>query len=49
MQGNPIFLIELLLFSGAALAWAGYEWWSVRPGAREKQSPPPGEPGHPEG
>jgi hypothetical protein len=29
---NPIFLLEFLLFDGAALAWAGYEIWSVRPG-----------------
>ncbi len=29
---HPIFLLEFLLFDGAALAWAGYEIWSVRPG-----------------
>jgi hypothetical protein len=28
---NTIFLMEFLLFDGAALAWAGWELWSVRP------------------
>ncbi len=49
MNVNPIFLIELLVFNGAALAWAGYELWTVRPSQREKKSPPPDEPGHTEG
>jgi hypothetical protein len=28
---NTIFLMELLLFYGAVLVWAGWELWSVRP------------------
>ena len=51
MHVNPIFLIELFLFNGAALAWAGYEFWSVRPGKdKDKDTSAPGdEAGHPEG
>lgn len=54
MTGNPIFLLELVIFNGAALAWAGWELWSVRRSRDPK--PPPGpsegsadEPRHPEG
>jgi hypothetical protein len=32
---NTIFLMEFLLFDGAALAWAGWELWSVRPSLDE--------------
>ena len=39
---NTIFLMEFLLFDGAALAWAGWELWSVRPrrdeGAKERDA-----------
>jgi hypothetical protein len=54
MTVNPIFLMEFLLFDGAALAWAGWEIWSVRRGKDdpepERQSPPSKDaPGHPEG
>jgi hypothetical protein len=50
---NPIFLMEFLLFDGAALAWAGWEIWSVRPGKDnaepEKRAQPSNEtPRHPE-
>lgn len=31
MEINPLFLMEFVLFSGVALAWAGYEYWSARP------------------
>lgn len=31
MEFNPLFLLEFVLFSGVALAWGIYEWWSVRP------------------
>ena len=44
MQINPIFLIELLVFNGAVLAWAIYEYWTVRPKKEESDKP-----GHPEG
>jgi hypothetical protein len=27
---NPLFLMEFLVFNGAALGWAGYELWSLR-------------------
>ncbi|MBL8559081.1 MAG: hypothetical protein JNM47_10195 [Hyphomonadaceae bacterium] len=47
MDANPLFLIELLVFSGAALAWGVYEYWSVRP--KKEDSPPPDDAGHPEG
>jgi hypothetical protein len=33
---NTIFLMEFLLFDGAALAWAGWELWSVRPSRDEE-------------
>ena len=49
MQFNPIFLGELLLFNGAVLAWAFYEYWSVRKTKAEPKSPPPDDPGHTEG
>jgi hypothetical protein len=51
MHVNPIFLIELILFNGVALAWAGYEFWSVRP-RKDKDaaaSSPRDDAGHPEG
>lgn len=50
---HPIFLLEFLLFDGAALAWAGYEIWSVRPGKdkpAERKNASSEEPArHPEG
>jgi hypothetical protein len=53
MDINPVFVFELLLFNGVILAWAGYEFWSVRKSKSEPPkdsgSAPPGEPGHPEG
>lgn len=49
MQVNPLFLLEFVLFSGVALAWAGYEYWKVRPKKGDEASPPTGEAGHPEG
>ena len=49
MQVNPIFLGELLIFNGAVLTWAFYEYWSVRKTKAEPESPPPDEPGHTEG
>ena len=35
---NSLFLLEFLLFDGAALAWAGYELWTVRP-SKTKSAP----------
>lgn len=49
MEVNPLFLLEFVLFSGVALAWAGYEYWSARPKQDETPSSPPGDAGHPEG
>lgn len=49
MDVNPLFLLEFVLFSGVALAWAGYEYWSARPNKDEPPSPPSGDAGHPEG
>jgi hypothetical protein len=34
-MGNIGFFLEFLVFSGAALAWAGWEWWSVRKAGNE--------------
>jgi hypothetical protein len=49
MDHNYIFLIELFVFNGAALAWAGYELWTVRTPKEKPKSPPPDDTGHPEG
>ncbi len=38
MEQNPVFLIEFLGVTGAALAWAAWELWSVR---RSKDKPLP--------
>ncbi len=46
MDINPIFLIELIVFNGAVLAWALYEYWSVRP---KRDDPSEQTPGHAEG
>jgi hypothetical protein len=48
MDVHPLLLLELLVFSGAALAWGFYEYWQVRPGKDEKPQKS-GDPGHPEG
>jgi hypothetical protein len=55
MRTNTHFILELLLFEGAAVAWAAWEFWSVRPKAKADPkapaaSPPESEdrPGHPE-
>ena len=52
MQFGSLLLIELLI-SGVILAWAGYEFWSVRKStsdpAKDPSSAPPDEPRHPEG
>lgn len=47
-MGDYVFLIEGLIFSVAALGWAGYELWSVRKRKDKTESPPPDDPGHPE-
>ncbi len=49
MDVNPLFLLEFVLFSGVALAWAAYEFWSARPDKDEAKSAPPDDAGHPEG
>lgn len=49
MDVNPLFLLEFVLFSGVALAWAGYEFWSARPNKGDAPSTPPDDPRHPEG
>jgi hypothetical protein len=48
MEINPLFLLEFVLFSGVALVWAGYEYWSVRPRKRDAASTPTDDAGHPE-
>ncbi|MBC7770048.1 MAG: hypothetical protein H7124_14795 [Phycisphaerales bacterium] len=47
MDINPLFLLEFVLFSGVALAWAGYEYWTVS--RKDDTSAPPDETRHPEG
>jgi hypothetical protein len=49
MEINPLFLMEFVLFSGIALVWAAYEFWSVRPKKGDPPSTPPRDAGHPEG
>lgn len=48
MSINP-FMIELVLFSGAALAWGVYELWTVRDSKGDEPSSPADETRHPEG
>jgi hypothetical protein len=49
---SSLFLMEFLLFDGAALAWAGWELWSVRPSQDPPKAKEPtssdGSPRHPE-
>lgn len=47
MEINPLFLLEFLLFNGVVLAWACYEFWSVRPRKDKPDSAPPNDAGHP--
>jgi hypothetical protein len=55
MSDNTFFIVEILVFSGAALAWASWELWTVRKSKDEPKDKPaqpgasPREPGHPEG
>jgi hypothetical protein len=49
MEINPLFLLEFVLFSGIALAWAGYEFWSVRPKKDDGASASNDDAGHPKG
>ena len=49
MEVNPLFLLEFVLFSGVALAWAGYEYWNARPTKDDAASPPEDDTRHPEG
>lgn len=49
MEINPLFLMEFVLFSGVALVWAGYEFWSARPKQDDAVSAPADDARHPEG
>ena len=49
MDTNVLFVFEILLFNGVILAWAGYEFWSVRKSKTESKSQPSDEAGHPKG
>lgn len=49
MEINPLFLLEFVLFSGVALAWAGYEYWSARPDKEKAGSSTPDDARHPKG
>lgn len=46
MAEHWFFVIEALLFTGAALAWAGWELWSLR---RERKRDASRQARHPEG
>lgn len=48
MEINPLFLLEFIVFSGAALAWGAYELWSVRPEKDKAKSAPADDTRHPE-
>jgi hypothetical protein len=50
-----MFILALVLFDGAAVAWALWEFWSVRPkrtakadDPRARSEPSPEDSGHPE-
>ncbi len=58
MRNNIGFILALILFDGVAVAWAAWEFWSVRPRKKAKAAepvaapPPPTseeDPGHLEG
>lgn len=49
MEINPLFLLEFVLFSGAALAWGAYELWTVRSVKDKTPSAPSDDARHPEG
>lgn len=48
MNSNVLFILELIIFNGAVLAWATYEFLSVRR-SRKKTESAAGEAGHAEG
>jgi hypothetical protein len=48
VSNNP-YVIELFLFSGAALAWGFYELWTVRKSQRGDKPTSSDTTGHPEG
>ena len=48
MEFNPLFPLEFVVFSGAALAWATWEYFSARPD-KKKPTDSADEAGHPEG
>ncbi len=41
MSGHTTFVLETILFEGGVLAWALWEFWSVRPGKQAKATQPP--------
>lgn len=61
MGKNALFIAGLIIFDGAAVVWAAWEFWRIRPGKTDKAEPPsaftrppsesalPEPPGHPEG
>jgi hypothetical protein len=49
MNTNTLFILELMIFSGVALLWAGYEWWSVRKPTNKNASASTRDAGHAEG
>ncbi len=56
MSSHTIFILGLILFDGVAVAWALWEFWSVKPRRTAKTDEPPAAPHrspegprHPEG
>jgi hypothetical protein len=43
MSSHTIFLLGLVVFDGAAVAWALWEFWSVRPKKAAKADDPDAE------
>jgi hypothetical protein len=38
MKSNTLFFLEFLITGGAAMAWAAWEYWSIRPGRKDPTS-----------
>ncbi len=40
MGTNTLFIAELVIFDGAAVGWAAWEFWKIRPGKPPKADEP---------
>jgi len=41
MGRNALFITLLIIFDGAAVAWAAWEVWTIRPGKQDHEPAPP--------